>query len=120
MSPKLSYCGLSCETCPIYVAARESDRDKQTKMRSEIADMCTKHYGVSYQANDINDCDGCRAGARLFFGCDDCHIRNCAIARNIETCAQCHEYACEELEAFFVKDPAARERLNQIKLHGHA
>ena len=120
MATRVSYCGLSCETCPIYVATRESDKDKQAKMRAEIADMCTKHYGVNYEAKDINDCDGCRSGGHLFFGCDDCRIRNCAIARDIETCAQCHEYICAELEGFFVKDPAARDRLNQIKSRGHA
>ncbi len=120
MGTTLSYCGLVCQTCPIFTATREQDSGKQAKLRSEIAEMCTKHYGVTYEAKDINDCDGCRSGGRLFFGCNGCHIRNCAIARDIETCAQCHEYICDELETFFLKDPGARDRLNQIKSRGHA
>ncbi len=115
MTSSVSYCGLVCETCPIYVATREPDKDKQAKMRAEIAEMCTKHYCVNYEASDINDCDGCGGRGRLFFGCDGCRIRNCAVARGIENCAHCKEYICGELEAFFIKDPDARVRLNAIK-----
>lgn len=115
MAASVSYCGLACETCPIYVATREPDQDKRAKMRLEIAEVCTKHYGVNYEAKDINDCDGCRSRGRLFFGCDGCRIRNCAIARDIEDCAHCKEYVCGELEAFFIKDPSARARLNEIR-----
>jgi hypothetical protein len=120
MANTVSYCGLVCETCPIYVGTREQDKDKQAQMRAQVAEMCAKHYGISCGAADINDCDGCRSGGRLFFGCDDCRIRNCAMARGIETCAQCHEYICSELEAFFLKDPSARDRLNHIKSRGRA
>ncbi len=115
MTASISYCGLDCETCPIYVATREQDKDRQMRMRTEIAEMCTKHYGVTYEAKDINDCNGCRGGGRLFFGCDGCRSRNCAIARGIDNCAHCKEYVCSELEAFFVKDPGARARLNEIR-----
>lgn len=41
MTTSVSYCGLICETCPIYAATREPDKGTQARMRIEIAEMCT-------------------------------------------------------------------------------
>lgn len=58
MAMSISYCGLMCETCPIYTATREQDKDTQARIRAEVAEMCAKHYGMSCGAADIDDCDG--------------------------------------------------------------
>jgi uncharacterized protein DUF3795 len=115
MSTPLSYCGLVCETCPIYIATREPDKDKQAQMRARLAEMCTKYYGMDCKPEDVNDCDGCRSGGRLFFGCAKCGVRSCAMAKHGNTCAQCDEYVCSELQAFFIKDPGARSRLEELR-----
>ena len=116
MSEVLAYCGLVCQTCPIYLATREENKEEQKRMRSEIAQLCREQYGMAYRPEDIGDCDGCPTeGGRLFFACKDCVIRSCARQKEIENCAHCGEYVCERLEAFFATEPTARTRLDEIR-----
>jgi hypothetical protein len=116
MTEMIAYCGLICKTCPIYLATRQANTEEQTRMRIEIFRRCREHYGMNIELADVTDCDGCRTeGGRLFSGCKKCHIRNCVRARGLENCAYCADYACEQLEAHFKKDPTSRPRLDQIR-----
>jgi len=114
MAENVSYCGLTCQTCPIYIATRMENKEEQARKRAEIAQMCVQYYGKNYEAKDINNCDGCRS-TTLFFGCHDCAVRKCVIEKKVETCAHCKDYICPDLEAFFAKDPGARKRLSEIR-----
>jgi len=116
MDELLSYCGLVCSTCPMYVATREIDKDEQIKKRIEIAKACREHYGLNYELSDITDCDGCCIeSGRLFSGCNDCAIRTCAKQKAVENCAYCSEYSCQTLVSFFIHDSAARTRLDKVR-----
>lgn len=116
MTEKVAYCGLTCQTCPIYLATRQKNKNEQTRMRSEIVKQCQEHYGIQYKLEDITDCDGCTTqGERLFSASRSCLIRKCARGKGLENCASCALYACEKLEAFFKTDPAARKRLDAIR-----
>ncbi len=116
MSGTMAYCGLVCQTCPIYVATREENREEQARMRAEIAQLCNEQYGMKYEPEDITDCDGCRTeGGRLFSACKNCPIRNCAKQKGLENCAHCNEYVCERLEAFFATESAAKARLDGVR-----
>jgi hypothetical protein len=98
----IAYCGLKCETCPIYLATREKDHAKQVKMREDIAGKILKEYGIKCRGEDITDCDGCPTqNGRLFAGCQKCRIRPCARERGLENCAYCGDYACDKLTEFF-------------------
>jgi hypothetical protein len=116
MSEMLSYCGLICDTCPIYLVSREVNKAEQNRKRAEIAKLCREQYGMNYELSDISDCDGCRTeDGRLFSGCHDCRIRQCAKQKMIENCAHCAEYICRNLELFFIKDPSAKARLDKAR-----
>ncbi|MCP4611847.1 MAG: DUF3795 domain-containing protein [Planctomycetes bacterium] len=116
MSEMISYCGLNCKACPIYLATREKDEEKQNQMRTEIAQQIKELYGHEIKPEDVTDCDGCKTeGGRLFSGCHNCYMRKCAKQKNFENCAYCGDYACEELEKLFTTDPDARKRLDAIK-----
>lgn len=116
MDIMIAYCGLACDSCPIHLATLEPDKSRQQILRKSIAEECSKHYGMNLQAEDISDCDGCRANTgRLFSGCYQCEIRKCAILRNIESCAYCCDYACETLRKHFSLDPEAKTRLENIR-----
>jgi hypothetical protein len=115
MDSMTAYCGLACDTCPIHLATLEQDKSKQLSMRAEIAKICTEQYGMSIQIHDITDCDGCRAGGRLFSGCAKCEIRKCAMERAFESCAFCEEYVCDKLLKHFESDPSARTRLEEFR-----
>jgi len=116
MTEMVAYCGLTCQTCPIYLATRQENKEEKIRMRSEIVKLCKEHYGINYKLEDITDCDGCRTeGGRLFSACEKCSIRKCAREKELENCAYCAEYACERLETFFGTDPATKTRLDDIR-----
>ena len=116
MTEMISYCGLICRTCPIYLATRQENKEEQARMRAEIVGLCQAHYGIHYELKDITDCDGCRTErGRLFSSCKNCSIRKCAKQKGLENCAYCPEYACEKLLTFFGADPTAKTRLDEIR-----
>jgi hypothetical protein len=116
MNEMLSYCGLVCNTCPIYLVTQEENKEEQERKRIEIAQLCREQYGLNYELADITDCDGCRAmDGRLFSGCTNCVIRKCAKQKAVENCAHCNEYICEQLETFFIKEPSGKRRLGEIR-----
>ena len=116
MSAIIAYCGLMCQTCPIYLATREDDITEHKRMRVEIARQIKKHYGEEYKPEDISDCDGCKTkSGRLFSGSKNCYMRKCAKQKGFENCAHCNKYACERIEKFFATDPDARARLDAIR-----
>jgi hypothetical protein len=99
MDGMIAYCGSPCNTCAIYLATKENNDEKKNKMRIEIAQQIKEHYGQDCKAEDVTDCDGCKAeGGRLFSGSEKCEIRKCAKGKGIENCAHCSEYACEKLK----------------------
>jgi len=121
MNTELAFCGLECDTCPIFLATREKDKDRRFEMRVSIAKFCSEHYGMLMQPEDITDCDGCRGSSgRLFTKCRECHIRECAAKRNIESCAFCSNYACDYLLDIFVDDKDAQRRLEQLRTNATA
>lgn len=116
MDKMIAYCGLSCSTCPIYLATIEKDEGRKIVIREAIVEQCVQQYGMHLQLEDITDCDGCKADTgRLFSGCFGCEIRKCAMKRNMESCAYCIDYGCEKLEQQFLFDPDAKNRLEEIR-----
>lgn len=112
----IACCGLACHTCPIYLATRQENKTEQTRMRIEISQLLKAQYGMNFQPEDISDCDGCRTeGGRLFSGCKNCLIRECAREKRLASCADCAEYACERLKAFFSSEPTAKLRLDEMR-----
>ena len=115
----IAYCGLTCDTCPIYLATIEQDKAQQQTMRASIALLCTETYGMALQPGDINDCDGCTANTgRLFSGCINCGIRVCAIQQHLENCAHCNEFACVKLSTFLSHEEGAKTKLEEIRTSG--
>ncbi len=115
MDEEIAYCGLVCRTCPIYLAAREEDKEKQARLREAIALVCNEKYGMMYGPEDITDCDGCRTGGRLFAGSRSCAIRKCAVDKGVINCAYCADYICGKLEGFFAADQEAKVRLDEVR-----
>lgn len=116
MTEMVAYCGLTCQTCPIYLATRQENSDERARMRVEIVRLCRERYGIDYRLEDITDCDGCRTeGGRLFSSSENCPIRTCAREKGLENCAYCPEYACEKLALFFRTETAAKTRLDAIR-----
>lgn len=116
MDSMLAFCGLACDSCPIHLATIEKDIDKKILMRKDIAEQLAKIYQTNPKPEIISDCDGCKIdNGRLFTGCNDCKIRKCAKKRNLESCAFCNDYICENLNKHYTYDPDSRNRLELIR-----
>ena len=114
MENMIAYCGLSCSACPTYLATQADD----DSMREQVAAQWSKQFGMKLSAADIN-CDGCKSeSGRLIGHCQTCKIRSCAGKKEMETCAECTDYACENLNAFLSFVPQARESLEKIRSLG--
>lgn len=121
MDSMRGFCGLACDSCPIYLATIEKDITKQTQMRKDIADQLAKIYGTIPKPEIISDCDGCKANdGRLFTGCIDCKIRKCAMAKKLDNCAFCNDFICETLDKHYKYDTASRDRLEKIRKNNTA
>jgi hypothetical protein len=98
------------------MATRQENKTERARMRAEIVELCKERYGINYQLEDITDCDGCRTeGGRLFSASKNCAIRKCARDKELENCAYCTEYACRKLETFFITEPTAKTRLDEVR-----
>ena len=116
MDEIISRCGMTCHSCPIYLATREKDEETRYKMRIDIAQQIKEHYGQECKPEDVTDCDGCLTEeGRILSGSEKCEIRKCAKGKGFENCAHCDEYVCEKLEKFFTMEPDAEKRLEEIR-----
>lgn len=112
MQEMIAHCGLVCTGCPAFIATQnDSDEERKRVVEKWSSDQ------FPLETMDI-DCDGClSAGPRLFKFCSDCEVRTCALARKVETCAHCADFACSKLEKMWemTNSTEARERLVGIR-----
>lgn len=107
----ISFCGLKCLECPAYIAKRTNDNALRTKTAK-----IWSNAGFIIDADSIN-CDGCHTeNGDLVFHCLKCDVRNCALLKNVTTCADCTDYPCEKLEKLWkdIHAPQARDVLNAL------
>jgi len=116
MEQTVSYCGLLCIGCPIYIATGEPNAVLKEKMKIKIAKTCNNMYHTEFTSKDITDCDGClNENGRHFPSCNECRIRGCARIHQAANCAFCDEYPCETLNEFFLTNKESKDRLDFIK-----
>ena len=111
MNKMISYCGLDCIECPVYLATQVDDDAK----RQKVAERWSKLFGMQLKKEDIN-CDGCTSKTdRLFGHCLNCGIKKCGQDKGVENCAHCDDYKCEQLSTFhkFIPNPQASKNLEE-------
>ncbi len=110
MNRMVAYCGLVCTDCDGFVATQKGDRNAL----EELAKKAKADFGVDTTADGCM-CDGCLpAKGRKIGYCSTCEIRACAIAKKLENCAHCADYACEKLTAFFNMATKAKPVLDAV------
>lgn len=111
MDEMVAFCGIDCGACPAYVATVNDDDEKRRK----TAEQWSAEYKTSLEPGDIN-CMGCLSkDGPVFDYCARCEVRECGMARGVENCAHCDDYACDKLTKFLEMVPAARNKLDEIK-----
>ena len=104
----IAYCGLNCETCEARMATVNND-DAQ---REKVAKLWSELNGVEITPEMIN-CVGCRIdGAKTPYCESLCPIRQCAMAKRVETCGACADMSkCEKLGTITENNADALENL---------
>ena len=99
----LAYCGLYCEQCAVRTAFVEQDW-------KHIAGLPGKYKKEGARLSDYA-CECCK-GANL---CGPCGIKDCAVPRNIDSCADCGDFPCAVIEAFANDGvPHHRQAMNNL------
>lgn len=108
---RIAYCGLDCDECPALAATLNDDQ----ALRVKTAEIWSREYNAEIRPEDVN-CTGCTepSGVKIPH-CFECGMRLCALERPVNTCADCGDYPCPELEQFFEWVPAAKATLEGLR-----
>ena len=102
METIIGACGINCTQCKAHKATRENDEATIGRLAKEWS----KQHGAEFQPKDVW-CTGCMtSGERKCSWCaGGCNIRACVRSKGLSTCADCGEYACDNLQTFFAGFP---------------
>ncbi|MDP8229367.1 MAG: DUF3795 domain-containing protein [Candidatus Electryoneaceae bacterium] len=108
----IAKCGMICTECEAYIATQDDDLEAKKK----IAAQWTKSYEFEFTPETIS-CDGCQTetGQLCAWADGGCEIRKCAVEKNVATCANCDDYACEILVNFQQYIPGAKACLDELR-----
>lgn len=105
----LSYCGLLCDECPLYIATKANDQSAKEKLAQECSTADTV-----FTAEDMT-CEGCfweqNESSKM---CGGCEIRKCAQNKTVENCGRCAAYPCAIVERRLPGDTDCRKRLDAV------
>lgn len=108
----IAFCGLDCGSCPAFLARKYDDQSIREKTAKEWTEK-----GFEIFPQEIN-CDGCniREGVVIDF-CRQCKVRSCAMERDVESCAECEDFICQDLDSLYgLIGVEPKEKLQQIHL----
>jgi hypothetical protein len=93
---KLEYCGYKCpDDCPLKKGTLENNVELKKKAYTEFG--MKKKYGIDFDPEKIF-CYGCKSpGKPIGPSVKGCKVRECAIAKGLESCIQCNTLSkCEK------------------------
>jgi hypothetical protein len=91
MQPVLARCGYRCDLCLAYQPNVQKDPSSQ----QVLSDGWYKYFGFRIPPEQIL-CDGCLSADSKTID-QNCLVRPCVIAKGLNNCAGCEDYACENL-----------------------
>jgi hypothetical protein len=93
MTESIAKCGNDCFNCPTY-----KENIRTSEKRRKCSEDWAKFLGIKLSPEKLRDCDGCSmpdSERQVYYL--NCKIRKCATINNIENCAYCIGFPCEEL-----------------------
>lgn len=110
MNKLIAPCGIDCSECTTYIATQAND----DTYREAAAKRIREQYKISINKEDIN-CLGCLEPGKHIGYCAVCKIRECSVQKDVESCAQCDTYPCEDLASFHKHAPEAKEYIEKLR-----
>ncbi|MDA3918306.1 MAG: DUF3795 domain-containing protein [Deltaproteobacteria bacterium] len=103
----IAYCGIDCSKCPSYLATQSGSNEELAKVAKKLA----KRYRAEVKPEYVI-CDGCKAEKRHSFFCaNSCKMRQCCIDKNYNSCIECSDFPCKELQFELDHSPEAKKKL---------
>ena len=107
----IAYCGIDCSTCESRLATQSGSDEELAK----IADKLSKLYHAEVKPEYVV-CDGCKEGERHSYFCSNmCAMRKCCVEKHYETCIECGDFPCTDLQAVLDHVPDARSNLEKLR-----
>jgi hypothetical protein len=107
----IAYCGINCFICKSYIATQSENPENLEKVAEELSKVYRAEVKPEYVV-----CDGCRINKRHSYFCkNSCKMRKCCIEKNYNSCIECFEFPCLELQFELDNNPEAGENLEKIK-----
>ena len=94
MKEIIAKCGCNCSRCPTY---KENLKTKEDRIHCSWG--WKEYLNLSLSPEKLRLCDGCQVQdekRKVYY--INCLVRKCAIENNIENCAYCSLYICDELK----------------------
>lgn len=110
MENLIGACGINCSDCSTYKATIAND----DSYREATAQRMREQFKIEIRAEDIN-CQGCMTTGPHIGYCAICKIRICAMQKDIENCAYCDDYPCNDVENFHQKATKAKEYIETLR-----
>jgi hypothetical protein len=111
MEKLIACCGLNCATCD----ARTATVTNNNELRTKTAEKWKVQYNVPDISPEMINCTGCREAGVKVGHCEHCEIRNCAISKGFQTCADCYKMeSCATLRNLHQYVPDALENLKSL------
>ncbi|MFX0170944.1 MAG: DUF3795 domain-containing protein [Candidatus Hodarchaeota archaeon] len=112
MDQTIGFCGVYCIECPAFIAKLENDHE----LREQVSRSWFRN-GFRFKPDEINY-DGYHSDGELLAFCASCKVRNCALEKEFDTCADCDMYPCvDKLEYQWkqINDPQTKKTLDQLR-----
>lgn len=107
----IAYCGIDCSKCPSYIATQSGSSEELAKVAEKLA----KRYSAEVKPEYVI-CDGCKADKRHSYFCtNSCKMRTCCIKKKYESCIECIEFPCIELQFELDHTPEAKSNLEKLR-----
>ena len=107
----IAYCGIDCSKCKSYIATQSGKSEELEKVANELEKIYRAEVKPEYVI-----CDGCKIDKRHSFFCTNrCKMRHCCIDKDYNSCIECSDFPCNELELEIKNKPEARENLEKMR-----
>lgn len=113
----ISYCGLNCARCDLYLVPNEKNAAKSVLSWFKSKGWVSKNVKLEeFMLKTGRQCEGCR-GPKDKSWSNDCRIRSCAQSKQLEYCFLCIDFPCKILKDF-ANDGAAhhKQTVENLKL----
>ena len=107
----IAFCGIDCSKCDSYLATQSGKYEELVKVAKKLSKLYRADVKPEYVV-----CDGCKELKRHSFYCtNSCKMRKCCIEKAYDSCIECADFPCKELQFELDNSPEAIDNLKKLQ-----